>query len=83
MCIRDRTGRAGIEPMAEAWSPAAFRRIFAFVIQVQESAVDEGVDVYKRQGRDHATDVSIRVITDHIRSTVFMVSDGILPSRCV
>ena len=37
------TGRAGIEPMAEARSPAAFRRIFAFVIQVQESAVDEGV----------------------------------------
>ena len=27
------------------------------------------------------TDVSIRVITDHIRSTVFMVSDGILPSN--
>lgn len=26
-------------------------------------------------------DVSIRVITDHIRSTVFMVGDGILPSN--
>ena len=38
-----KTRRAGIEPMAEARSPAAFRRIFAFVIQVQESAVDEGV----------------------------------------
>ena len=35
----------------------------------------------KTYGRDHATDVSIRVITDHIRSTVFMVSDGILPSN--
>ncbi|MDR1018154.1 MAG: alanine--tRNA ligase [Lachnospiraceae bacterium] len=27
------------------------------------------------------TDVSIRVITDHIRSVVFMVSDGIMPSN--
>ena len=33
----------------------------------------------KTYGQDHATDISIRVITDHIRSTVFMVSDGILP----
>lgn len=28
-----------------------------------------------------STDVSIRVITDHIRSTTMMVSDGILPSN--
>lgn len=27
------------------------------------------------------TDVSLRVITDHIRSTVFMVGDGVLPSN--
>ena len=26
-------------------------------------------------------DISLRVITDHVRSTVFMVSDGILPSN--
>lgn len=30
---------------------------------------------------DDKKDVSIRVITDHIRSTTFMVSDGILPSN--
>lgn len=30
---------------------------------------------------DMKTDVSIRLITDHIRSTVMMVSDGILPSN--
>ena len=35
----------------------------------------------KTYGQDHLTDVSIRVIGDHIRSTVFMVSDGILPSN--
>ena len=32
-------------------------------------------------GQDEKTDISIRVITDHIRSTTFMVSDGILPSN--
>ena len=30
---------------------------------------------------DADTDVSIRVVTDHIRSTVFIVSDGVLPSN--
>ncbi len=30
---------------------------------------------------DADDDISIRVITDHIRSTTFMVSDGILPSN--
>jgi len=30
---------------------------------------------------DHKTDVSLRVITDHIRSGVFMISDGVLPSN--
>ncbi|MGD9560556.1 MAG: alanine--tRNA ligase [Oscillospiraceae bacterium] len=35
----------------------------------------------KIYGKDHKTDVSIRVITDHIRSTAFMVSDGVLPSN--
>jgi len=30
---------------------------------------------------DKKTDVSLRVITDHIRSTVFMTCDGVLPSN--
>ncbi|MBR0105218.1 MAG: alanine--tRNA ligase [Firmicutes bacterium] len=34
-----------------------------------------------KYGEDHKTDVSIRVITDHIRSVTFMTSDGILPSN--
>lgn len=32
-------------------------------------------------GKNKLNDISLRVITDHIRSTVFMVSDGILPSN--
>ncbi len=35
----------------------------------------------KTYGQNEKTDISIRVITDHIRSTTFMVSDGILPSN--
>ena len=35
----------------------------------------------KTYKQNEKTDVSIRVITDHIRSCTFMVSDGILPSN--
>ena len=35
----------------------------------------------KSYGIDHETDVSLRVVTDHVRSVTFMISDGILPSN--
>ena len=32
-------------------------------------------------GADKKTDISLRIITDHMRSTVFMIGDGVLPSN--
>ena len=32
-------------------------------------------------GESEKTDISLRVITDHIRSTTFMISDGVMPSN--
>ncbi len=35
----------------------------------------------KKYGLDAASDVSIRVVTDHIRSATFMICDGVIPSN--
>ncbi len=35
----------------------------------------------KKYGENDKDDVSIRVVTDHIRSAVFMISDGVTPSN--
>ena len=34
-----------------------------------------------KYGQSHQTDVSLRVITDHIRSATMMICDGVLPSN--
>ncbi|MCI9450532.1 MAG: alanine--tRNA ligase [Clostridiales bacterium] len=35
----------------------------------------------KKYGENHKDDISIRVITDHIRSATFMICDGVTPSN--
>ena len=35
----------------------------------------------KTYGQDRDDDISIRVITDHVRSSTFMISDGVIPSN--
>ena len=35
----------------------------------------------KTYGQDLKNDISIRVVTDHIRSATFMISDGVIPSN--
>ena len=35
----------------------------------------------KSYGKDKDDDVSIRVVTDHIRSATFMICDGVIPSN--
>ncbi len=32
-------------------------------------------------GKDDKSDISLRVITDHVRSTTFMIGDGVMPSN--
>ncbi len=48
-------------------------------IQNIMSAISEKAGV--KYGEDKNSDISLRIITDHIRSTTFLVCDGVVPSN--
>jgi alanyl-tRNA synthetase len=35
----------------------------------------------QKYGREHATDVALRVVADHVRAAVMLVADGVIPSN--
>jgi alanyl-tRNA synthetase len=35
----------------------------------------------QKYGRDHRTDVALRVVADHVRAAVMLVADGVIPSN--
>ena len=35
----------------------------------------------QKYGRDHRTDVALRVVADHVRTAVMLVDDGVLPGN--
>lgn len=53
-----------------------------FAVDTIKALLDKVCEMAKVSYKeDEAKDVSIRVITDHIRSASFMISDGIIPSN--
>lgn len=53
-----------------------------FEVDTMKAILDEIGNMAKVEyNKNDKTDVSMRVITDHIRSVTFMISDGILPSN--
>ncbi len=53
-----------------------------FEVDAVQNIMKHIMDVSKiKYHDDEKTDVSLRVITDHIRSTTFMIGDGVMPSN--
>jgi alanyl-tRNA synthetase len=53
-----------------------------FEVDTIKDILDEvSIIAGKQYGKDEKNDISLRVVTDHIRSVIFMISDGILPSN--
>ncbi|MCQ2456793.1 MAG: alanine--tRNA ligase [Clostridia bacterium] len=53
-----------------------------FEVDSIRNILDRVVEISgKKYGENEKNDISIRVVTDHIRSAMFMISDGVTPSN--
>ncbi|NEU03846.1 alanine--tRNA ligase [Clostridium senegalense] len=53
-----------------------------FEIDTMKAILDRVCEMSNRKYKENAQeDISIRIITDHVRSVTFMISDGVLPSN--
>ena len=53
-----------------------------FEVDTVRALLDQVCEIAnKKYGADKDADVSIRVVTDHVRSATFMISDGVIPSN--
>jgi len=53
-----------------------------FEVDGVRKILDKVVEISgKNYGEDNNADISIRVITDHVRGATFMISDGVIPSN--
>ena len=53
-----------------------------FTIDTNKALLDRVCELaHTEYQKDHETDVSLRIVTDHVKSCTFMISDGIMPSN--
>ena len=53
-----------------------------FSVDTNKALLDEVCEMaHVKYLEDHKTDVSLRIIADHVKSCTFMISDGIMPSN--
>ena len=53
-----------------------------FTVDTNKALLDRVCELaHAEYQKDHETDVSLRIVTDHIKSCTFMISDGIMPSN--
>lgn len=53
-----------------------------FLVDTVQNIMKKISDIVGVQyGESERTDISLRVITDHVRSTTFMIADGVMPSN--
>ena len=53
-----------------------------FTVDTNKALLDRVCELaHTKYQEDHETDVSLRIVADHIKSCTFMISDGIMPSN--